>query len=390
MPTAVVDLEFEKLPESLSSHEGYEQALVLLRMNGIPIGQSLLPIVAGTIGNNNLKKELMEGANWSFWQYWLNNYLGIDDDTSKNPESLPAATVAVCTRDRTDDLRRCLESLINMPDDGQEIIVIDNCPSSDSTRRLVEKFGRVRYVREDISGVNKARNRALKEAKNSIVAITDDDAVADPQWLRTLLRNFEDPLVLCVTGLTMPLELDTGAQECFEKGGGFSRGFYRRLYDSAEIYPQDAGNAGASVNMAIRKSVSNIVGLFDECLGPGTPARSGSETELFFRILSAGYRIVYDPRAVCWHRHRRTWTEVIENIYGYKVGEFAIYTRSLLFDRELDTPWFAWKQVERCLRPFGRPLSFYIFELLGCLVGPWAYLYSRWVHRKRINQDEIR
>ena len=102
----------------------------------------------------------------------------------------PSATIAICTRNRTDDLRRCLDALIKLPNDGQEILVIDNAPSNDDTLKLVEDYSKVRYVREPRPGLNIARNRALKEASNEIVAFTDDDAVPDQLWLRGLLKNY--------------------------------------------------------------------------------------------------------------------------------------------------------------------------------------------------------
>ena len=44
------------------------------------------------------------------------------------------------------------------------------------------------------------------------MAFTDDDAVPESGWLAALAANFADPRVLCVTGLTLPLELETASQ----------------------------------------------------------------------------------------------------------------------------------------------------------------------------------
>ena len=44
-------------------------------------------------------------------------------------------------------------------------------------------------------------------AKYDIVSYTDDDAVVDAYWLSAIGKNFEDPEVGCVTGLTCPYEL---------------------------------------------------------------------------------------------------------------------------------------------------------------------------------------
>ena len=69
--------------------------------------------------------------------------------------------------------------------------------------------------------------------------------------------------------------------------------------------------------MAFRRTGFERFGLFDEALDAGTPARSGGDTEMFSRVLAAGLRIVYEPAALCWHRHRRTWPELCDTLYGY-------------------------------------------------------------------------
>jgi hypothetical protein len=92
----------------------------------------------------------------------------------------------------------------------------------------------------------------------------DDDAVPDPAWLRALVVNFGSPNVMCVTGLTMPVELETEAQEAFERYSPFCKGFTRKIYTGEKGNPIATGKIGAGVNMALRKSVTDKVGFFDE------------------------------------------------------------------------------------------------------------------------------
>jgi glycosyltransferase involved in cell wall biosynthesis len=286
---------------------------------------------------------------------------------------------------------------MNLPDEGQEIIVIDNCPSDNSTHNLVSEFPQVRYVLEKEKGLDVARNRALLEAKNEIVAFIDDDAIPDPNWLRAITANFNSPNILCVTGLTMPLELETEAQEAFEEYSPFCKGFTRTVFTGSIKNPISTGNIGAGANMAFRKSIVEKVGLFDEALDAGTPTHSGGDHEIFARILLSGYHIVYDPAALNWHRHRKTHEELVKVIYGYGVGVYSLLTRHLLINRELSTigiayGWFTgsqWGKLLRALRGRSGAVSRQLIfaELKGCFAGPSAYIKSR---RKRAYNNNQR
>jgi GT2 family glycosyltransferase len=389
MATAVLDLDFNKLPQHITGLDRYHQALILIRLSGQPVGKAFIPVTDGKLDGNKLHEVLVEAAGWPLVERWLHDYLSWDETWKSN--SIPQkATVAVCTRDRPDDLERCLDSLRPLAEKGQEILVIDNCPTSEATRTLVERFECFRYIREERLGLNVARNRALREAQHDIVAFTDDDAVPDRAWLDSLLRNFNDPLVMCVTGLTMPLELETKAQEWFERYNPFSRGFSRKVYDHSYYHPLGAGRIGAGANMAFRRSVMECVGFFDEALDGGTPTHSGGDTEMFSRIMSRGYRIVYEPAALNWHRHRQTREELRRTIYGYGVGVYAFWTRSLLMEKDLGVlraafVWFFRYQLRALLRsllrrPNSLPLDLILAEIKGSVRGPFAYLTSRKLH----------
>ena len=385
MATAILDLEISQLPPEITVDERYSKALVLIRLHGNPIGQATLPTVGGRIAGSQLRETLMNAVGDNLWKNWL--YDALEWDERGPVQAVPIATVVVCTRDRPEDLQRCLEAFMRFPDDGQEYLVIDNCPASDATMELVKNYPKVRYVREDVPGSSAARNRALREAKHEFVAFTDDDAAPDPNWLRSLLQNFSDPRVMCVTGLVMPLELETKAQEWFERYSPHGRGFYRLVFDGAKIDPLIVAPVGVSASMALRKSAIDFIGLFDEDLGAGTPTVGGEDCELFARILRSGYRIVYEPRALSWHRHRRTWEELQKTLQGYGIGVYAFWTRMFLVNREFSVPllawgWFRYKQLPELVaslrkKPDSIPSDLLLAQLRGCISGPMAYFASR-------------
>ncbi len=389
MATAVLDLDINRLPPFIGKLEHYGKAFILLRYEGSPVGTVTLPVEEGRVNIAFHADTIIGAATKNLWKKRVEQYLG--PDQSLVVPTPPKATVAICTRNRTEDLKRCLDALMRMPDDGHEILVVDNCPANNETEIMTTKYPGIRYVREMRPGLNIARNRALKEAKHEIVAFTDDDAVPDEFWLRSLLKNYDRERVVCVTGMTMPLELETDGQEAFESYNPFNKGFQRKLYDSGHN-PLSTGQVGAGANMSFRKSVIEQVGEFDEALDAGTITQSGGDHEYFTRILRAGYYIVYEPDAINWHRHRRTMDETRKAIYGYGVGVYAYWTKLFWYDKEYSVIKFTWgwffhnqlRALVKALlgKPEHQPLELVLAELKGCIRGPFAYFKARRLAKK--------
>ena len=104
------------------------------------------------------------------------------------------------------------------------------------------------------------------------------------------------------------------------------------------------------------------IGLFEETLGAGTSAGVGEDTSLFYRILKAGHRIVYEPSAYVWHRHRRDLAALRRQLWGYSAGHVAYHMTT-----PPDWTWGLWRiGVEL---PRG-----YLGRLRSSLRGRSAYL----------------
>lgn len=381
MAAAVLDIRIDPLPKEITGLDRYEKAYVVFRYGEVPVTSMWIPVEKGRIDLESRIDLIFRQCEGALVDEWVRKWK--DAHLPAKPVSI---TIAICTRDRTDDLRCCLDSLIALPNQGQEILVIDNAPSDQLTRNLVQMYKGVRYCLEKRVGLNVARNLALQEAKGEIVAFIDDDAVADHHWLSALTAPFIRDKVACVTGMTQPLELAFEGQEAFERYSPFAKGFRRRLFDTS-VNPLNTGQVGAGVNMAIRRSVVDSIGWFDERLDAGTPTQSGGDHEYFTRILRSGYYIVYEPRALNWHRHRRTIDDAARAIYGYGVGMYAYWTKLLLEDKEwwiirLAANWFYTHQLRHLLKAIFRkgehyPLALIWAEWKGCFKGPSAYFQSK-------------
>jgi GT2 family glycosyltransferase len=427
-PARVLDVDIDQpLPtlDQVDPRTGhrYRRALSLVRLHGQPLGmlECALPgeqPLSGDAYAQAIFAELGPKINAHLREDGLAEATGLSEAGLSSPRppacvqardrllaeaGCPAASVVVATRDRPDTLAVALESLLAQDYANREIIVVDNAPSSRATLDLIREryagLDGVRYVREDTPGLSSARNRGLRIAQGEIVAFTDDDVVADCQWLTQLVSGFgRAENVACVTGAIVPIELETVAQAWIEQFGGFHKGFERRVFDNGAhklenpLYPYAAGMFGSGANLSFRVAALRTLGGFDPALSTGTIARGGEDLAMFLKVIKNGYRLVYEPAALVHHRHRRDYAGLRKQTYGYGVGLSAYLTASVVNDPRLFLDLLP--RIPSGLRyafgPHGGknhnkqadyPRDLDRAELLGALYGPVAYLRSR--HRLR-------
>jgi GT2 family glycosyltransferase len=383
-PVKVIDLELSQPLPVLQGLTAYVAVWALVRWQGVPIGTVKAPVVAGCCDPDTLS-QLLDQHQAAIVRQQRMQLL-----SASLQETLPLVTVAVCTRDRTADLAGCLEALVQLDYPALDLLVIDNAPTSDATRQVVQRYASVRYVCEPRPGLDWARNRAILEARGEIIAYTDDDVRVAPDWVRSIATGFADPDVMAITGLVVPDELETDAQVLFEQYGGFGRGF-ERLWLRVPIGQRlpwkwlGTGRFGTGANMAYRRSVFTKIGGFDPALDVGTLTNGAGDIEMFFRLLKAGHTLLYEPRAIVWHRHRRDVAALHKQIthygsvYSYLVRTAIAYPderRSVLLFGALWMVWnlrrwLLWHRSTPQLRRLVRA------ELWGGLVGLTRYLPAR-------------
>jgi glycosyltransferase involved in cell wall biosynthesis len=254
---------------------------------------------------------------------------------------LPLVTIAICTKDRPEGVKRLLSSLQTQHSElpfgsaGLDILVVDNAPSDEFTRQLADSIPGIRYVREELPGLNFARNRAVREARGEILAFLDDDVIVDRHWAQGLASAYADnPDAAAFTGQVLPMELETEAQIVFERRGGFRRGFDRVRFGPVlpgnALYPGGAGLFGAGANMAFRTETLRELGGFDEALDTGAAVPGGGDLDIFYRIIRAGYPLVYEPGFLVFHQHRREMKALLRQYHRSWGRGFMCYIRKCM------------------------------------------------------------
>jgi GT2 family glycosyltransferase len=300
-------------------------------------------------------------------------------------ESARQLSVIIPTRDRPDDLQRCLNALAHQAARPGEIVVVDNNPAAHATRKIAERFADVKYVPEAKPGLDRARNAGIVAASGALIAFCDDDVVLHPTWCARMAAAFADQEVQAVTGLVLPLELKTAAQRLFEFEWGFGRGYASIDFWHAKPGSPDAALqpwlVGAGASMAFRRAVFDRLGGFDTRLDAGAAGCSG-DSEMWYRILMDGGLCRYTPDVVSFHRHRETLPGLKRQIRAYMRG----HVMALLVQQQrrpmkgnlrralAELPLQYGRRVFRRLRGRSRDEPLLGPEIAGYLEGLWYFV----------------
>ncbi len=202
-------------------------------------------------------------------------------------------SVVVATYNRPARLARLLDSLRHqsLPAGTFELIVVDDgsvLAAGAVTDAAVSRSSlAVRLVRHPVAlGPAAARNSGWRVARAPLVAFTDDDCTADPDWLRAALAASGQAPDAVIQGRTLP---DPGERA---DGGPLSR----------TVRVEQLGPQYETCNMLYPRSVLQSLGGFDETFGPGPAAE---DTDLAWRAIESGYRTVFAPDAIVWHAVQR-------------------------------------------------------------------------------------
>lgn len=418
--TAVRTVELTRPVEASTDVTDYERTRVIVTWQGAGIGQvyvwnhqrmisapRLRDAIISKLGYRLLDpdQQLGEAAFWARIQTSLaQRFIPQFSDLSLNTHAPVSQTtllvedidvsIVICTCDRPDDLRNCLEGVVQQNTARSfEVIVVDNRPLSGLTPPVVADFPQVKLLCESRPGADYARNKGISHSRGEILVMLDDDTTVPFAWLENLITPFERTEVLAVTGNILPVELEYASQRLFESygDGGLGRGFERFDKGSDWFSSKEVVRTwllGGTANMACRACLFTDprIGLLDEALGAGMPSGSGEDIYFFYKILKAGYTIAYEPTAFVWHKHRQDMRTLRHQLYNYSKGHIAYHLTLILREQDwrslkhifVTIPvWHIGRIIQKLRGQSRYPLSLVVLEALGHAAGPWSLLRSR-------------
>jgi glycosyltransferase involved in cell wall biosynthesis len=228
--------------------------------------------------------------------------------------STPSVSVIIPVYNGAHTIAACLESMLNQayPPDAYEVIVVEN-GSTDSTSAIVQQYP-VRLLHSEERGPAAARNLGIANSEAGIVAFTDADCIADPNWLSELVGPYADPQTGGVGGAILAYaHSDRTIVEMFSEENAPLVNF---ISGEDEFLPHLY-----TANASYRRSLLSKVGGFNPNLV------TGEDVDMSWRVqLQTGAKLRYVPQAIVHHHHRSTRIGLARQYRQYGFGEILLDT----------------------------------------------------------------
>jgi GT2 family glycosyltransferase len=215
---------------------------------------------------------------------------------------MPLVTVIIPTLEGGENLRDCLAGLHSQTFTGFEIIVVDNSGQGMAARVASAQGVRLIENRENV-GFGAAVNQGIEASRAQFICTLNDDAVADPRWLEELVEACRTDAAagMCASEIRLaesPDRLDSAGMQVYLDGSSKQRGW---MAPAAAFATKEDVLFPSACAALYRAAMIEQVGAFDAdfflyC----------EDTDLGLRARRAGWRCLYVPGAIVYHRYSRS------------------------------------------------------------------------------------
>lgn len=242
------------------------------------------------------------------------------------PELL--VSVVVCVHNALDDVRRCLQSVLQHTRAPYELVLVDDGSREDTAGFLAEfaADNQVPLIRNDQArGYTLAANQGMRAARGDVVILLNSDTIVTPRWIELLLNPFQDEQVGIVgpasntaSWQSIPLVEVDGDWAENPLPDGWSVDDYATVLAQARppVYPDMPFLNGFC--FAIHRRVIEDIGYFDE---ENFAAGYGEENDYGLRARQAGWRLVFSDNAYVYHAQSKSYSHEKRLILGRRAGE---------------------------------------------------------------------
>jgi mycofactocin system glycosyltransferase len=250
-------------------------------------------------------------------------------DPSRPPDRALTLTVVVPVRDRPELLDRCLASL----GDGVPVVVVDDASADpDPVAAVCRAHGAKLHRRQHNGGPAAARNDGLSVTESDLVAFVDSDCTVPDRWLDGLRWHFADPVLGAVAPRIRPDPPTSGTRSTALARYSAARSALDMGSDESDVGPLRPVRYLPTAALVVRRSA--VPGGFDPDL------RVGEDVDLVWRMLTAGWRVHFDPAVEVSHLEPSGWAGLLARRfrYGTSAGPLSARHPGRLAPVEL-RPW---------------------------------------------------
>src|SRR5581483_3629765 len=220
----------------------------------------------------------------------------------------PKVSVVVRVYNGERTLDACLASLEKLRYPHYEVIVV-NDGSTDATRQIAEGYDSIRLIHQENQGLSAARNAGIRAAAGEIIAFTDADCMADPDWMTHLVARFQSSDFAAVGGPNLTPPDDSFVASCV----AVSPGAPTHVLLDDEVAGHIPG-----CNMAFRREALQAIDGSD-------PIFRAADDDLCWRLQNRSYKIGFSAAAVVWHFRRNTIRDYVKQQRGYGKAETLLF-----------------------------------------------------------------
>ncbi len=292
-------------------------------------------------------------------------------------------SICINTKNRPQQLLSCLDSINQNKYSDFEIIIIDQGQSISRDIPEILSNEKIKYFINKHISVGAAKNLAISKARGDIIAFTDDDCLVEKNWLEKINLSFKkNKDIIGLFGQVIPYSSDNNTGKICPSN--FTKK-QKRLITKPCLHWK---NVGLGNNMAFGKEVFKKSGGFKKWLGPGSIAGAAEDGELTLRILSKGYKILYEPEAIVYHNRWLTKDEYRRQCLSYSCGEVACYgyfafqgyqfAKQIVSNNFQDSYWKLKKSIKLIMLLKDESTKFFLnsleelfYRLKGLIVAFW-------------------
>jgi poly-beta-1,6 N-acetyl-D-glucosamine synthase len=302
---------------------------------------------------------------------------GIQRADDKDTQSFrPPVSIIVPALNEGKVIQAALRSLVRLDYPRYEIIVVDDGSTDDTFEKASELRGEfggrsVRVVRKANGGKASALNLGISLARYPFVLCMDGDSALSADTLEVAIGHFRDPAVGAVAGNV----------KVANRGNLWTR-LQALEYIQGLNMPRRAQGFMRAVNI-----IPGPIGVFRRELllqvGGYDTDTFAEDADLTLKILTAGWRIVYEDRAIAYTEAPETLGALIKQRYRWTRGVLQAIAKhsdvlwNLRGDRAV---WLSLAMMlfEAMIWPFMNLVANLFFVLLALAYGASVYVVAWW------------